>query len=77
MRHLMNPLDFTVEELVAFAEVFDKVAKTGELTEEDLEEVNGGCDPVTLASLLVLCAIVYVAATAAQIWLRSKSRKRR
>ena len=71
--------DFTAEELVAIAEEVEKVAgaQAGELSAEDLDDVSGGCDPVTLASLLVLCTIVYVAATAVKIWLKCSSRKRR
>ena len=49
----------------------------GELDEESLDEVSGGILVSTLGTWLIYCAVVYSAATFAQIYLDSKSRKKR
>lgn len=66
--------DFSVDELVDFAEAVNKTAaaKQGELNAEELDDVNGGILVSTIVAGVWYCAFVSVSAACAQEWLRRR-----
>lgn len=66
--------DFSVDELVDFAEVLNKNngVKQGELNAEELDDVNGGILVSTIVVGVWYCAFVSVSAACAQEWLRRR-----